>query len=436
MCSLHQHDLRKHCFVAERVLEIVMSGRGNPMKGQALWMTLGLTLRKKSLGRSSDEKQIFWSRVPECESDLEVRHSSKQHICQSTWMSLIAFCLNARVSCMAYPLFWCWDMASFSDPPCSFYVTVIWMPLIWVIFEVEWLLFEVCLALYSAVSPLQINDARKLVPKHRFLKIFPWYAFMISKQGLWLAFLLSLFALSTSSLLSESSFLAKVLAWLPSGSWSCCRQLKSDLRKGNWMKRSDSYGLIWTDMDRCVQVSSIRATWTGSCKASFWFRSVSVSRRVPWTDRTTYGRSMTYFWLAMPVSSWSLTVSVRRRHPSEKSRPACNCYASSDWAVFSFAFDLIDLPFLIWLTQVKTASKKLTALLPAIHPLDQCRQRFVRGSRIICQIRLDQHFETHRSLRVEGRYFGWNHWLTFCQPGRSTWKQFLSHSLFHFWSRV
>ena len=43
---------------------------------------------------------------------------------------------------------------------------------------VEWPLFEVCLALYSAVSPLQINDARKLVPKHRFLdslKIFPWY---------------------------------------------------------------------------------------------------------------------------------------------------------------------------------------------------------------------------------------------------------------------
>ena len=55
MCSLHQHDLRKHCFVAERVLEIVMSGRGNPMKGQALWMTLGLTLRKESLGRNSDE---------------------------------------------------------------------------------------------------------------------------------------------------------------------------------------------------------------------------------------------------------------------------------------------------------------------------------------------------------------------------------------------
>ena len=54
--------------------------------------------------------------------------------------------------------------------------------------------------------------------------------------------------------------------------------------------------------------------------------------------------------------------------------------------MFSFVFDLIDLPFLIWLTQVKTASKKLTALLPAIHPLDQCRQRFVRGSRIICQI--------------------------------------------------
>jgi len=33
-------------------------------------------------------------------------------------------------------------------------------------------------------------------------------------------------------------------------------------------------------------------------------------------------------------------------------------------------------PDSLGLKEVKTASKKLTALLPAIHPLDQCRQRF------------------------------------------------------------